>query len=149
MQLRVWAAAILAISAPLGAAHAQDMGAPLPRPAVPETLTELDADGVLETMNGAQLRGCYIDGRERFGDDPEWGEHTAEDGALYDLLQDGKRVGRWYTVNQYICYVYEWYQRGQASCFSVGVSEDEHLYFTVVETGATIATTDCRAPAVS
>ncbi len=149
-----------ALAGPVAVARAQDEPLPappaeaFPAPVAPlEALRRLEPEEMVARMTGAELRGCYIDGRERNGLEPQWAERTAADGALYDTLSGEVRVGRWYTVNDAICYVYERATR-ETYCFFVSEAEGE-LYFTPIDPTqpraavAPIATTDCAPPAVS
>ncbi len=160
---------ILAAVVVVAAAGAQDAAPPaqeplapgpeIPAPAFPapvapiDKLRRLTPDEIASRMTGAELRGCYIDGRERNGLEPQWAERTAVDGGLYDILDADVRVGRWYAVNDAICYVYERTTR-ETYCFFVSEADDE-LYFTPVDpsqprgAASPIATTDCKPPAVS
>lgn len=129
---------VLAAVLAAGASQAQDE-APAEPPAGPEMLFLSDEE-LIEIFTGADLEGCYPDGRI-------WAERTAADGALYDLLRRNARVGEWWVEDRQICYLYT----GEASevegtfCWNV-VRQDGDYYFLLPGTGEVGGTTDCGDP---
>lgn len=87
-------------------------------------------------MQGAELYGCYVDGR------PAWGERTAPDGTLYDLKDADSAVGRWWVERDSVCYMYDRTPPGGPFCFEV-LDTGEELQFYSSDTGVLVARTRC------
>lgn len=134
--LTLWLAAAPALAQIEMAPEDPALPLPEPPPPPPPDSAFMTDRQLSEAFTGADYRGCYPDGSE-------WAERTAADGTLYDLLQDGARVGSWWVQDRMICYDYP--EMDSTACWRV-IRRESEFYFFVPGTGLVGGTTDCTDP---